>query len=106
MSRRCKPGMRARIVNDCSNRGKIVLVVRPYFYPEEVEGARWPEEVLRPWVVTSVSGPLRSYYTETNNECPPSLTIVVDDEDLQPLDDDDDGLPERIETERPRDAVT
>jgi hypothetical protein len=106
MSRGCKPGIRARIVNDRSNNGKIVLVVRAYFYPEEVEGAAWPQEVLHPWVVTSLSGPLRSFYIEDNKEAPPSMTIVVDDEDLQPLDDDDDGLPERVETERPRDAVT
>lgn len=87
MSRRCKPGIRARIIEG-SDAGKIVFVVRRYF-GEEVNGARWPQ-ALFPWVVSSLGSPLRSFYIDTCREAPPSMTIVVDDCDLEPLRDDDD----------------
>lgn len=87
MSRRCKPGIRARIIRS-SNAGKIVVVVRRYF-GEDVNDARWPRALL-PWVVTSLGSPLRSVYIDTGKEAPPSMTIVVDDCDLEPLRDDDD----------------
>jgi hypothetical protein len=92
MSRRCKSGIRARIIGKCSNAGRIVLVVRPYFYPEEVLGSAWPEEILHPWVVTSLGAPLRCFDAESEEECPPQMTIVVEDADLEPLDDNEDGL--------------
>ncbi len=86
MSRRCKAGIRARIIRG-SNQGKIVVVVRHYF-GEDVNGAQWPK-ALFPWVVTSLSGPLRSFFIDTGVEAPSALTIVVDDCDLEPLRDDD-----------------
>jgi hypothetical protein len=86
MSRRCKPGIRARIIRS-SNAGKIVVVVRRYF-GESVNDARWPRALIL-WVVTSLGSPLRSVYIATGKEAPPSMTIVVDDCDLEPLSDDD-----------------
>jgi hypothetical protein len=102
MSRRCKPGIRARII-DGLDTGKIVVVVRRYF-GEEVADARWPR-VLFPWVVTSLGSPLHSFYIGTDEEAPPSMTIIADDRDLEPLRDDDDGeetnegIPRPIERE-------
>lgn len=100
MSRRCKAGQRARIIGDSSNAGQIVLVVRPYFLPEEINDATWPEGIF-PWVVTSLGASLRSFSIGTEEECPPARTIVVDDCDLEPLDDDDDGLGEVEVIEKP-----
>ena len=88
MSRRCKPGIRARIVGT-GNAGKIVFVVRRYF-GEDVNNARWPR-ALFPWVVTSLGAPLRSVYIKTGKEAPLSMTIVVDDCNLEPLRDDDES---------------
>jgi hypothetical protein len=89
MSRRCKPGQRARIISEGTDRGKIVLVVRPYFYPEEVSDATWPRNIA-PWVVTSLGALLHSVSLKTGKEAPPARTMVMDDRDLEPLDDDDD----------------
>lgn len=86
MSRRCKPGIRARIIRT-SNAGKIVVVVRRYF-GESVGDATWPQPLF-PWVVTSLGSPLRSSYIDTGTEAPPSMTIVMDDSNLEPLRDDD-----------------
>ena len=102
MSRRCKPGIRARIIRS-SNAGKIVVVVRRYF-GEDVNDAAWPRPLF-PWVVTSLGAPLHSVYIDTGKEAPPSLTIVVDDSELEPLRDDDDhedtsaGIPAPIKRE-------
>lgn len=98
MSRRCKPGQRARVINGM-NRGKIVLVVR-YYFGEKLNDANWPE-ALYPWVVTSLGAPLRSYRINTGIECPPAMTIVVDDCELEPLLDDDDGLDESTRVDKP-----
>jgi hypothetical protein len=87
MSRRCKPGIRARIIRG-GNQGKIVVVVRRYF-GEIVSGGPWPRELLFPWVVTSLSGPLRFVHLETGKEAVPSMTIVAEDSALEPLRDDD-----------------
>lgn len=89
MSRRCRPGMRCRIVAG-DNTGKVVVVVRRYF-GESINAATWPRAVF-PWVVTSLCGALRSHYIESGIEAPPAMTIVVDDRDLVPLRDDDEGL--------------
>lgn len=88
MSRRCKPGMRARIVGG-SNGGKIVVVVRRYF-GEKINDATWPAAMF-PWVVSSLGGPLRSFLIgpKPMKEAPPAMTIVVDDSELEPLRDDD-----------------
>jgi hypothetical protein len=86
MSRRCRPGIRARIV--CGvNTGKIVVVVRRY-YGELINDATWPK-ALFPWVVASAGGPLRSFRVENGEECPGALTIVADDRELEPLRDED-----------------
>ena len=100
MSRRCKPGIRARILCG-SNVGKIVVVVRRYF-GEDVNGATWPRAVF-PSVVTSLGSPLRSAYLDTGKEAPPSMTIVVDDRNLEPLrdEDDDDRADESVLTKLP-----
>jgi len=98
MTRRCKPGQRARVI-DGVNRGKIVLVVRHYF-GELIGDAYWPE-ALYPWVVTSLGSPLRSVKIDTGVEGPPLMTIVVDDCDLEPLLDDDDGLDESTRVDKP-----
>ena len=105
MSRLCKPGIRARIVRG-SNAGKIVVVVRRYF-GEDVNDARWPK-ALFPWVVASLMGPLRSFFLDNGKEAPRSLTIVVDDCDLEPLrdEDEDDGTEEQTSHPNPREAMT
>jgi hypothetical protein len=99
MSRRCRPGMRARIIRS-SNAGKIVVVVRRYF-GEDVNDARWPR-ALFPWVVTSLGSPLRSVYIDTGIEAPPSMTIVVDDCNLEPLHDEDEEDGTEAMTGRPK----
>lgn len=88
MSRRCKPGTRARVI--CGvNAGKIVVVVRRYL-GEKVNDATWPKAMF-PWVLTSLAGPLRSFHLHTGLEAPSALTIVLDDRDLEPLSDEDPG---------------
>lgn len=99
MSRRCKPGIRARIIRS-GNDGKIVVVVRRYF-GEDVNDARWPR-ALFPWVVTSLGPPLRSVYIDTGKEAPPAMTIVVDDCDLEPLRDDDEDDSTEEQTSHPK----
>lgn len=103
MSRRCKPGMRARIIQG-RNCGKIVVVVRRYF-GEDLNGCTWPA-ALFPWVVTSLGAPLRSIYLETGVEAPPAMTIVVDDSDLEPLRNDDDDEVASAEASRLRSKGT
>lgn len=88
MSRRCKPGTRARVIRGV-NAGKVVVVVRRYL-GEEVNDATWPTAIF-PWVVTSLAGPLRSFHLHTGKEAPASHTIVLDDRDLEPLSDEDPG---------------
>jgi len=102
--RRCKPGMRARIIKG-SNAGKIVVVVRRYS-GEEVSGATWVPMFL-PWVVTSASGPLRSCYHPGEEEAPPSLTIVTEDRDLEPLpdNDEDEHTGDEKKRSKPRETV-
>jgi hypothetical protein len=86
MSRKCRPGIRARIIRS-GNAGKIVVVVRRYF-GEDVAGASWPK-ALFPWVVTSIGSPLRSFCADTGKAQPLAMTIVCDDCELEPLKDDD-----------------
>src|SRR3990167_7008841 len=99
MSRRCKPGQRARIISEGANHGAIVLVVRPYFYPDEVSGSQWPR-TQRPWVTTSLGQPLQSYYLD-GGKAPAQQTIVSDDRDLEPLDDDEGGVSDEEVLGRP-----
>lgn len=86
------------------NTGKIVVVVRRYF-GEDVNDARWPR-ALFPWVVTSLGSPLRSVCIDTGKEAPPSMNIVVDDCDLEPLRDEDDATGEQTSHPRSRKAMT
>lgn len=97
MTRRCKAGQRARIIDESDNYGKVVLIVR-YYFGEEVAGATWPEEVVFPWVVASLGSPLRSCYMD-GTEAPPAMTMVCEDADLEPLPDDDPD--DSTKTDRP-----
>jgi len=99
MSRRCKPGQRARIIASGWNLGKVVVVVRPY-HGEFVSGATWPEAIF-PWVITSLGSLLRARCLNTMKEVAPTMTIVVDDRDLQPLDDDGEDLADTVVLQRP-----
>jgi hypothetical protein len=91
MTRRCKPGQRARIISG-RDTGQIVVVVRPYF-GEQVARGTWPVPIY-PWVVASLSGLLGSVNLDTGKENPPDRMAVYDDCDLEPLDDNDDGFDE------------
>lgn len=90
MSRRCKKGQRARVVGEGANAGIIVLVVRPYFFPQKFDGATWHGYQF-PWVVTSLGRPLQFIHLD-GTDAPPTRSGVLEDEELEPLDDDDDGL--------------
>lgn len=94
MTRRCKPGQRARII-DGVDTGKIVLVVR-YYCGEDVAGGPWPEAIF-PWVVASLGPPLHVEDLDTGLPCPPSMVAVYDDCDLELLPDDDDPADAEIE---------
>lgn len=97
MSRRCKPGQRARYIAGW-NKGTIVVVVRQYL-GEDIDGT-WPL-VLFPWVVASLGVPIRRICLHTGRETPAKMMAVADDRELQPLDDDDDGLTESTEKDKP-----
>jgi hypothetical protein len=99
MSRRCKPGQRARIIGRSTNAGRVVVVVR-FYTGELINRARWPEAVF-PWVVTSLGAPLDSVDIPTQRPCPPAMTIVVDDSELQPLADDGDEFESLVEVIKP-----
>lgn len=89
MSRRCKPGQRARFVRG-RNKGRIVLVVKA-LYTNEFDGSTWPEAIF-PWAVTALGAPLRTINLGTQIENPPTMTMCCCDMDLEPLNDEDDGL--------------
>ena len=102
MSRRCKPGQRARVIGNTVNAGAVVVVVR-YYRGEVVSDALWPE-ALFPWVVTSLGAPLDWSRIGDGSVRGRAYTIVIDDSNLKPLDDDDEGLTrhaERSLTTRP-----
>jgi hypothetical protein len=101
MTRKCKPGQRARVVTAGLDKGKVVLVVRRY-HGEEIEGAIW-HRILFPWVVVSLGAPLHSVYFHTKLPAPPSMTAVICDTQLQPLDDDDGSLDKWEGLDRPVD---
>lgn len=100
MTRRCKPGQRARVISGTANRGKIVLVVRPYRFGEKISDAEWPE-ALYPWVVTSLGAPLRWHRVGDLSATGTDMTIVLCDTDLEPLRDDDDGLTRSTNEDKP-----
>lgn len=90
MGRKCKPGMKARVIRGASV-GRIVIVIRRYF-GERVNGQLWDGHFY-PWVVTSLGAPLRVFNSVTLEERPPAMTAVCDDSDLEPIPDGD-GLQE------------
>lgn len=101
MTRRCKPGQRAKIITGIENKGKIVLVVRPYRFGEKIGDSRWPE-ALYPWVVTSLGAPIHWRNIENPQTTGFSSTVVLCDTQLQPLDDDDDGLGRDTDVSKPK----
>ena len=101
MTRRCKPGQRARITIGTVDKGKIVLVVRSYRPGEKINDAGWPE-ALYPWVVTTLSGPLGWQRIDNPNIAGTAFTIVMCDSHLEPLDDDDDGLGRDTDVSKPK----
>lgn len=102
MSRRCKPGQRARVIGESWNKGAIVLVVGPHFPGEEWGGeGRWAAGLF-PWKTLSLGGALRIRDADTMEPLPPSMYGVFEDEDLEPLRDDDDGLTRSTGKDRPK----
>lgn len=95
MSRRCKSGQRARVIAEGSNKGKIVLVLQPY-RGEKVAGSGWVEHVY-PWVVAALGAPIAWEKDGRPEIVGASITAVLDDTELEPLSDDDDGLQVRWE---------
>ncbi len=94
---RCKPGDRARVIDSfcLENKGRIVMVIRPYFDGQIVSGATWHSEKPS-WVVASLGGG----FTTTGDDVrrpSPFMVVVFKDADLQPLHDDEGG---------PEDAAT
>lgn len=102
MSRRCKPGQRARVIGESRNKGAIVLVVGAHFPSEEWGGSgRWVAGLF-PWKTISLGGPLHIRDADTLEPLPPSMYCVFEDEDLEPLKDDDDGLTCSTGKDRPK----
>lgn len=102
MSRRCKPGQRARVIGEGRNKGAIVLVVGPHF-PDEAWGGdgQWVAGLF-PWKTLSLSGLLHIRDADTLEPLAPSMYCVFEDEDLEPLKDDDDGLTCSTGKDRPK----
>lgn len=99
MSRRCKPGQRAKVTSE-GNRGRIVLVVGYYF-----SRMKWGDcDVWHidffPWKVLSLGPPLNTWDAITGECLNTDMQCVIDDADLEPLDDDDDGLIQSTETKK------
>lgn len=101
MSRRCKPGQRAKVIGEGWNKGAIVLVVSPYFPSEEWGGPGQWAASLFPWKTIALGGPLRIRDADTLEPLAPSVYCVFEDEDLEPLKDDDDGLTRSTGKDRP-----
>lgn len=104
MTRRCKPGQRARITTGTVDKGKIVLVVRPYRPGEKISDGTWPE-ALYPWVVTSLSAPLGWHRIGNPDIKGVSFTVVMCDTELEPLNDDDDGLTRDTDVSKPKERL-
>jgi hypothetical protein len=101
MSRRCQPGQRARVIGEGWNKGAIVLVVGPHFPGEAWGGDGQWVAGLFPWKTLSLSGPLHIQDADTLEPLAPSRYGVFEDEDLEPLMDDDDGLSLSAGKDRP-----
>lgn len=105
MSRRCKQGQRARIITGTRNKGKIVLVVAPYFDGQEWDGSKNWAACIFPWKVVSLGGAIRVVDARTEEFLKDSLYCVIEDEELEPLEDDDDGLTRSTEKHKPQPRV-
>ena len=98
MKRRCKAGDRARIIKG-GDEGKIVVVVRKY-HGERLGGYHWAE-VLFPWVVAAIGAPLNFVI---RGKPPKNISVrvgVYEDSDLEPLREDDPGIDESTQTDKP-----
>ena len=71
-----------------------------YYFGEKVANGTWPRPIY-PWVVASLSGLLGSTNLTTGIENPPDRMAVYDDCELEPLNDDDDGLDESKDEDLP-----
>jgi hypothetical protein len=98
MTRRCRPGQRARCIKGM-NEGRVVLVVKP-LVGHEFNGSSWPEPIY-PWIVAALGAPLRTKNLDSGTESSGAMTVVLCDLDLEPLGDGDDGLHRSTEKERP-----
>lgn len=97
MSRRCKPGQRARVIHN----GAIVMVVGHYFHGVEWGGStNWHTEFY-PWKTVSLGAPLEIFSMKTGKFMRMSMYCVHEDADLEPLDDGDDGLTRATEKDKP-----
>lgn len=102
---RCKPGDRAKIIKAVckENIGSVVVVVRPYLANEKIKGATWDSNGVS-WVVASVGGPLISKQNTKDGShllCA-DFVAVLNDVNLVPLDDTDDGLSVVATKRKPR----
>jgi hypothetical protein len=101
MSRRCKTGQRAKIVVECKNKGAIVMIVGPYHHGQDWDGTKNWLPCIFPWKTVCLSGPVRIIEAATGKFLRDSLYCVFEDSDLEPLDDDDDGLTRSTEEDKP-----
>ena len=94
---RCKPGDRARVIASIfpQNKGRIVMVIRPYFDKEVVSGSIWDSDKPS-WVVASLGDGFATT-GDDNKSRRPYMVVVFKDAQLQPLHDDEGG---------PEDAAT
>lgn len=100
MSRRCKTGQRARVIKNTSAKGLIVLVVGPYHHGQEWAGASDWTPCIYPWKTISLGRPIRLH--KGDDFWKESMYCVFEDSELEPLDDDDDGLTRTTEQGKPR----
>jgi len=98
---RCKPGDRARVIGAVcrENIGTVVVVAKPYFPNEKIDGMTWVSNGPA-WVVVAVGKLITGrdkYGIMSENR-----TAVLDDANLVPLDDDDAGTRVTETKKKPR----
>lgn len=100
MKTRCTPGCRAKIIKaeNTQNIGLIVIVLRKYIEGEEVSGSAWSHDG-NAWVVTAIGAPVISWNDKEGFGA--NQTAVMNDLNLVPLTDDEDGLTSTT-SKRPR----
>jgi hypothetical protein len=99
MSRRCKPGQRARVIKETSAKGCIVLVVAAHHHGQEWGGASDWKPCIFPWKTISLGRPIKIHQGDEFWKM--SMYCVFEDSDLEPLEDDDDGLTRSTEKSKP-----